>query len=54
MEVRQAPAVAFDPRSEKFVVDVLRFDRAQSQPLDRRLGQNAPDEAGEREGGARV
>ena len=45
MEVRQRPRRAVDPGREQLVVDVLRLDRAEADPLDGRLVEDPPDEA---------
>ena len=50
VEVRQRPRRAVDPGREQLVVDVLRLDRAEADPLDVGLGQDPPDEAGQRQG----
>ena len=49
VQVRQRPRRAVDPRREQLVVDVLGLDGAEAEALDGRLGQDPPDEAGERE-----
>ena len=45
---------AVDPGPEQLVVDVLGLDRREAQPLDRGLVEDPPDEAGQRQRGARV
>ncbi len=49
MEVGQRPRTALEPDLEQLVVDVLGFDRRQPQALDRRFGQDTPDEPGQRQ-----
>ncbi len=49
VQVRQGARRAVDPRREQLVVDVLGLDGAEPQALDGRLGEDAADQAGERE-----
>ena len=49
VEVRQRPRPAVDPRREQLVVDVLRLDGAEADPLHGRLGEDPPHEPGERQ-----
>ena len=50
VEVRHRPRRAVGPDAEQLVVDVLRLDRREAHPLDRRLVEDPPDEAGKRQG----
>ena len=54
VDVRQRPRRAVGPDSEQLVVDVLRLDRREPDPLDVGLVEDPPDEAGQRQRRARV
>ena len=55
MEVGQAtPRALAGPRREELVVDVLGLDGGEADPLDRRLGEDPPDQPRQRERRARV
>ena len=49
VEVRHRPRRAVGPDPEQLVVDVLRLDRREAEPLDRRLVEDPADEPGERQ-----
>ena len=54
MEVGQAAPAGTDPDVEQLVGDVLRLDAAEPDPLDLRLGEDAPHQARQRQAAAVV
>ena len=54
VEMRHRPRRAVGPDAEQLVVDVLRLDRREAEPLDRRLVEDPSNEAGQRQGRAGV
>ena len=54
VDVRHRPRRAVGPDAEQLVVDVLRLDRRDPDPLDLGLVEDPPDEAGERQRGPAV